>query len=75
MSQWSAVKSPEARRTTFEEYTFTEVGREFMRMQSLHFDERRQLWRTSDGGPVVSRHFLDRRLIFGRRNELPAGYF
>ena len=41
----------------------------------LVFDEERQLFRTRDGRPVLSRHFVDTDLLFGKENQVSPGYY
>ena len=43
-------------------------------MSGFIFDEERQTFRTPDGRPVMSRHFLDTGLLFGE-DKVPPGYY
>ena len=43
-------------------------------MSGFVFDEEHQLFRTPDGRPVMSRHFVDADLLFGE-DKVPPGYY
>ena len=39
------------------------------------FDDDKQLFRTPDGRPVLSRYFIDTDLLFGEENRVPPGFY
>ena len=44
-------------------------------MADFVFDDDKQLFRTPDGRPVLSRYFIDTDLLFGEENRVPPGFY
>ncbi len=72
---WGYKPDRESRRRSREK--FFELMLEFQEdlMADFVFDDDKQLFRTPDGRPVLSRYFIDTDLLFGEENRVPRGFY
>ena len=76
VTRWGRKPDRETKRRNREE--FFELMLEFREDLMDHdfvFDEDKQLFRTQDGRPVLSRYFVDTDLLFGEENQVPPGFY
>jgi hypothetical protein len=75
VTMWGYKSDRESRRRNREE--LFELMLEFREdlMADFVFDEDKQLFRTPDGRPVLSRYFIDTDLIFGEENRVLRGFY